>query len=221
MVIVKNVIGYEGLYIIDNLGNVVSLPKVQGRHLHNKYRMLSQKLNKFGYYEVALAKNGKMKTFLLHRLLAQHFIPNPEGLPQVNHKNGIKNDNRLENLEWVTKRENTIHAFQHNLSDFRDDAMGRIMRYNATHGYCKVVLSKDGEEYSFPSASAAAEFLGTGRDNITRAIRKKQKTCGWAVIGVKPETANGETQTVKDGGQSRGKPCEEQGTCIDYSPEGK
>ena len=221
MVVVKDVEGYEGLYIIDNLLNVVSLPKVQGRYLHNKYKVLTQKLNKFGYFEVALAKDGVMKTHLVHRLVAKAFVPNPDKLPQVNHKNGIKSDNRIENLEWCTKRENTIHAFKNNLSGFGDDALGRIMKYNALHNaYCKVVISNGDETYEFDSTKSAAEFLGVDVNNITRAIRKNQRTRGWAVIGVKPDTANGETQTVKDGGQSRGKSADAE-TCIDYSPEGK
>lgn len=207
MVIVKNVIGYEGLYIIDNLCNVVSLPKVQGRRVHNKYKILTPKLSRTGYYEVALARDGKMRTFLLHRLMAQHFVPNPDNLPQVNHKNGIKTDNRIENLEWCTKRENIIHAFENNLSNFQNDAIGRIMRYNALHGYCKIILSKGDEVHEFNSAKEAATFIGDkGTDNVTRAIRKNQRCRGWYIVGVKPETANGETQTVKDGGQSRGKP---------------
>lgn len=207
MVSIKDITGYEGLYIIDSLGNVVSLPKVQGRYVHNEYRILNRKLNKFGYYEVALTKGGETKTLLLHRLIANAFIPNPKNLPQVNHKNGIKTDNRIENLEWCTKQENTKHAFQNNLSNFRDDALGRIMRYNSEHGYCRIAISKGGEEHVFASVKEAANFVGATNDDITRAIRKRQRTRGWAVFGEKPETANGETQTVEVGGQSRGKSC--------------
>lgn len=220
MVVVKDVEGYEGLYIVDNLLNVVSLPKVQGRYLHNKYKILTQKLGKFGYYEVSLAKDGKMKSHLVHRIIAKAFVPNPNKLPQVNHKNGIKTDNRIENLEWCTKRENTIHAFKNNLSNFRADALGRITKYNEMHGYSKVVIKKDGQSFEFDSTRKAADFIGTDIDNVSRAIRKNHRTKGWVVTGVKLETANGETQTVKDGGQSRGKPAKA-GTCIDYSPEGK
>lgn len=62
------------------------------------------------YAQMNVRRAGEVKAFLIHRLVAQAFIPNPEGLPQVNHRNGIKHDNRVENLEWVSSKENHAHA---------------------------------------------------------------------------------------------------------------
>lgn len=197
MIIVKEVLGYEGLYLIDSLGNVISMPKFKGRHFHNKYSILTKKLNKFGYYEVGLTKDGKVRTFLLHRLLAISFIPNPNNLPEVNHKNGIKSDNRLSNLEWCTRSENTKHAFDKNLSGFRDSAMARILEYNDKNKYIVIILRRGNEERSFSSVNDASVFLSTHRDNITRAIRKSGRVCGWYAFGIK--AANGETQSYKEG----------------------
>ena len=69
--------------------------------------------NKDGYMQVNLCKNGKQKTFSVHRLLALHFIPNPENKTEVDHINGIRHDNRLENLRWLTRKENS-NAFRSN-----------------------------------------------------------------------------------------------------------
>lgn len=184
-VIVKDIVGYEGLYIIDNLGNVVSLPKHQGRRIHNKYRILKPKLNRAGYLEICLSKDRKEKTFLLHRLLAKHFIPNPENLENVNHINGIKTDNRLENLEWCSKQQNTKHAFDNNLGNFKADALERLEKINFYNSYCKAILEKDGEKFEFNSTKEASEKMGIKADNISRAIRKKQKTHGYVVVGFK------------------------------------
>lgn len=107
----KEIIGYEGLYLISNLGRVRSLRK-------NGDFFLRCSPNSYGYPTACLSKDGGYKQVKVHSLLAKHFIPNPENKPQVNHKNGIKGDNSLENLEWVTHKENLNHAFDLNLSAY-------------------------------------------------------------------------------------------------------
>ena len=77
-------------------------------------------VNKQGYMVTYLRAGDKPTTFQVHRLIAQTFIPNPENKPQVNHINGLKNDNRVENLEWCTLQENITHAKQNGLLDYCD-----------------------------------------------------------------------------------------------------
>lgn len=184
--IVKNLLGYEGLYLIDSLGNIVSCPRQNGSRFVNQYKILGTKTNKFGYKEVALSKDGKTKTVLLHRLIAIHFVDNPHNLPCVNHKNGIKTDNRIENLEWCTKSQNTKHAYDNNLGGFRDYANEGIRAMNQYTQYVLVrLISPDGSELQFDSARSAAEYLGTTQDEVTRAIRKSQRVKGHKAFGLK------------------------------------
>lgn len=106
---------YKGQYEISTFCRVRSLDRTRkGRsglpcNLKGRFKKIYPATNL--YLQVSLCKNGKSKIFRLHRLLALAFIPNPLNKPEVNHKNGIKTDNRLSNLEWATKPENAQHAF--------------------------------------------------------------------------------------------------------------
>ncbi len=103
----KDIKGYEGLYQVSNLGRVKSL-----RRWNAGERILKSIKNKNGYYRVHLLKNGNSKNFYIHRLVVGAFLENKENKPCTNHKNGIKADNRAENLEHCTIGENNKHAFR-------------------------------------------------------------------------------------------------------------
>lgn len=108
----KDVIGYEGKYQVSNLGRVRSLNHITvdslGRTRTHCGKIKSVNQNRNGYLQVHLLHQ---KLVSVHRLVAESFIPNPRCLKDVNHKNGIKTDNRVENLEWVSRSENIQHAY--------------------------------------------------------------------------------------------------------------
>lgn len=131
--------------------------------IHSKYKPLTQTLTKNGYLCVTVCSDLGSKTMLSHRIIAKTFIDNPEDKPHVNHKNGIKTDNRMVNLEWVTPKENAEHAVKMGLYNppvkNRKDLSKPILQ-----------MSMDGEFIKeYPSANEAARQLGIGTKWICNA----------------------------------------------------
>lgn len=116
--------GFEGFYEVSNLGRVRRKKSEtiykDGRVANFSQTILKQGFNTKGYLRVYLSVNSKKFTKTVHRLVAETFIDNPENKATVNHLNGVKTDNRVENLEWATNTENMQHAFKNGYFKERD-----------------------------------------------------------------------------------------------------
>ena len=103
----RDVVGFEGLYRVSDKGNVRSVERRDSRGHRRRGRMLSPGHNRLnGYPQVGLRKNGVLKKKYIHRLVAETFLPNPNGLPQVNHRDEVKDNNNVGNLEWCDSNYN-------------------------------------------------------------------------------------------------------------------
>ena len=105
----KSVVGFEGVYSISSLGRLRR--DVTGSNSKAGY-ILTPLVRKSGYCCYTVWRDGKMSTFLVHRLMALAFIPNPDGKPHINHRDGNPSNNALDNLEWCTPMENARHAIE-------------------------------------------------------------------------------------------------------------
>lgn len=176
----KDIEGYEGLYQVSNMGRVRSLD----RYVNNMFGTLSfikgkilKVLNhKDGYKQVNLLKDGKVKHCLVHRLVAGAFIPNPHNYPVINHKDEIKTNNCVENLEWCTvKHNNTYGTVQKRISE----------KLTNRHDRSKVVIqfTLDGEFVGeYPSMCEAQRQTGIRQSQISmccNGIRKSTKGFIW------------------------------------------
>lgn len=165
--ICKPVKGYEGLYEVSSQGVIYSL-NYAGKRGKRK-ALKPQKMKNGGYLAVTLSKDGKNKTCKIHRLVAEHFIPNPKSLPQVNHKLGDKSKNSVTDLEWSTNADNTKHAYAHGLMKPRRGAANSMAR--------KVLqVSLSGEVVrEWPSVKDAVDKYNHSLKNV---LTGTQKTAG-------------------------------------------
>lgn len=154
----KPVVGYEGLYEVSSIGHVRSRKT-------GHYRKLNGRVNRFtGYVYVNLRKDGEERTFSIHRLVAIAFLPNPDDLPYVNHKDEVKTNNSVDNLEWCSSSYNNEYS-KHK----------RVKRISA--------FTLEGERLAtFESESIASKMLGMSKAAVSSAISGSRKTCGGLVL---------------------------------------
>lgn len=170
----KPIVEKEG-YEVSDKGEIRSIDRVIkhvrngvefDRKLKGKTRKLCETSN--GYLFVVFEYKGK--SYLVHRLVANAFIPNPNNLPQVNHKDGNKKNNNVENLEWVTCSENHRHSYS------------KLNRKEHKLTKNVVIKADDGTEHRFVGCNAAAKFLGVVAGSIGSAAIKGHKCKGYKVF---------------------------------------
>lgn len=179
----RDVVGYEGLYTVSNLGRVVGPRK-----------MLKPFITRFGYERVFLCKNGKQRNKPVHRLAAIAFIENKENKPQVNHKDGVKTNNKVSNLEWATAKENIDHMF-----NVLGLGLGPRSLRGEKHHFSKpfYMIDDKGVKVLFGCIRELAELKGLSRAAICQMAQrgagrviKQGKLKGWMFHSFKTEGEN-------------------------------
>lgn len=169
----KDVSGYEGLYQVSNLGRVYSFPRAWNINPNVIFKHDGKilKLNpNHGYRVAQLLKNSITQAIFVHRVVATAFIPNVHNKPYVNHKNGIRDDNRVENLEWCTSSENNLHAYR--TLNRKKSSLGKSGILSPS---IKPVIAylKDGTKKEYISMTEAAKDLNVCLSGISNVLKGK------------------------------------------------
>ena len=181
MEIWKDIKKWEGYYQVSNFGNVKSLDRIviHKNRLHKqrkKGKILKPSINHKGYLTVDLRKQGLRKQFFVHRLVGMMFIDNLNNKPQINHKDGNKLNNNVNNLEWVTNKENIKHAFDVGLR--KPPMKGK---FGKNHNRSKSIIQKDKNDNfikEFESISEAHNKTKINLGNIHSACCGRYKSAG-------------------------------------------
>jgi len=209
----KDIEGYEGLYMVSNLGRIKSLVGFNGHIYVNRVKILNQSNTTTGYKKVELAKDKKKKSFKVHRLVAFAFIPNADKKPNINHKDGNPTNNNAKNLEWCTQKENVQHAV--------DTGLRNVYKFDKAeieHLYGKYGTKKIGELYgvSFGPILKAINDYGivkrkTGAQNkyniteeyLLKELKTKTQTELAKEIGCTQSLISHYVKRIKIGGKIR------------------
>lgn len=157
----RDIKGYEGIYQVSNIGRVKSLCRLReykgGRICHLKGKMITPSPDRYGYLHLCLSKNNIVKTFRVHMLVANAFIPNPNKKCEINHIDGNKVNNCVQNLEWCTQKENVHHSI-HVLGHKIINPSGEKAKGNKP---IALINAKTGERIrTFYSRTYASKVLG-------------------------------------------------------------
>ena len=156
--------GYEGLYQVSNKGHVKSLK-------WGKERILRPMINSSGYYHIGLYNDGVRKAFRLHRLVAEAFIPNPDNLPEINHRDENKKNNCVENLEWCDR------GYNINYGTRNERVSRKILQYSKSGDFIR----------EWTGALEVERVLGINNSHIIQCCKGKRKSSGGFIWKYKEE----------------------------------
>ena len=162
----KAIAGYEGIYEVSDLGRVKSLK-------HGKEKILKPQKNNLGYLHVYLYKDGHVKTVKVHRLVAEAFIPNSQGLETVNHKDEVKTNNVASNLEWMSQKDNLNYGTRNKRaseSKINHPSLSKKVQM-LDKKTCELLAT-------FPSTMEAERVTGIDQGSISQCCKGKYKSAG-------------------------------------------
>lgn len=169
----KPIEGTGGRYEVSNLGNFRSYANIRWQDSDTPHPLMSRPASG-GYKRVCLSSKGKSVYYLAHRLVAMAFVPNPLGLPCINHIDGNKRNNAADNLEWVTFAENTAHAIRTGLMKPSEHQREVVAALRALPVKGRKV--EDSVWNHYPSAAAASRATGADNSEILKCCKGKAKT---------------------------------------------